>query len=62
LALLGDQLGLVLARKALNHLSHIPSPIYYCILKTPVETIPGMGGIKENDGGCVFKYGIFDIL
>jgi hypothetical protein len=28
----------------------------------PVETISGMGGIKENDGGGEFRYGIFDIL
>jgi hypothetical protein len=27
----------------------------------PVETIPGMGGIKENGGGSEFKYDIFDI-
>jgi hypothetical protein len=27
-----------------------------------VETIPGMGGIKEIDGGGEFKYDIFDIL
>jgi hypothetical protein len=30
----------------------------------PVETILGMGegGIKENDEGDEFKYGIFDIV
>jgi hypothetical protein len=30
----------------------------------PVEIIPGMGGgeIKENGGGCEFKYDIFDTL
>jgi hypothetical protein len=30
----------------------------------PVETIPGIGegGIKENHGGCEFKYGMLDIL
>jgi hypothetical protein len=28
----------------------------------PVETIPGMEGIKENDRGGEFKYDIFDIL
>jgi hypothetical protein len=29
-----------------------------------VETIPGMGKgeMKENSGGCEFKYYIFDIL
>jgi hypothetical protein len=31
-----------------------------------VETIPGSGvgggGMKENGGGCEFKYNIFDIL
>jgi hypothetical protein len=28
-----------------------------------VQTIPGMGegGVKENDGGCDFKYDIFVI-
>jgi hypothetical protein len=26
----------------------------------PVETIPGMG-IKENGGGCEFKYDVFNI-
>jgi hypothetical protein len=25
-------------------------------------TIPGMGGIKENDGGGEFNYDIFNIL
>jgi hypothetical protein len=28
----------------------------------PVEIIPGMGGIKENDGGGDFRYDIFDML
>jgi hypothetical protein len=28
----------------------------------PPETIPGIRGIKENDGGGEFKYDIFDIL
>jgi hypothetical protein len=28
----------------------------------PVETIPGMGGIKESDGGGELKYDIFDIF
>jgi hypothetical protein len=27
-----------------------------------VETIPGMGGIKQNSGGGEFKYDIFDML
>jgi hypothetical protein len=27
----------------------------------PVETIPGMEGIKESCGGGEFKYDIFDI-
>jgi hypothetical protein len=29
---------------------------------TPVETIPGIGDGKENDGGSEFRYDIFDIL
>jgi hypothetical protein len=28
----------------------------------PVETIPGMGGIKKSGGGSEFNYDIFDIL
>jgi hypothetical protein len=28
----------------------------------PVETIPGVGGIKENAGGGELKYAIFDIV
>jgi hypothetical protein len=28
----------------------------------PVETIPEMGGIKENDGGIEFTHDIFDTL
>jgi hypothetical protein len=28
----------------------------------PVETITGMGGIKENGRGGDFNYDIFDIL
>jgi hypothetical protein len=28
----------------------------------PVETIPGMGAVEENDGGSEFNYNIFDIL
>jgi hypothetical protein len=28
----------------------------------PVETVPRMGGIKENDGRYEFKYDILDIL
>jgi hypothetical protein len=24
----------------------------------PVETVPGMGGVKEHDGGGEFKYDI----
>jgi hypothetical protein len=28
----------------------------------PVETIPGMGRIKENDGGDEFNYNLFIIL
>jgi hypothetical protein len=28
----------------------------------PVETVPGMGGVKESGGGGEFKYGTFDIL
>jgi hypothetical protein len=28
----------------------------------PVETVPGMGGVKESSGGCKFKYDIFDTL
>jgi hypothetical protein len=28
----------------------------------PVDTIPGMGEIKKNDGGGEFKYDVFDIL
>jgi hypothetical protein len=28
----------------------------------PIETIPGMGGIKENGGGTEFNYHIFDTL
>jgi hypothetical protein len=28
----------------------------------PVETVLGMGGIKESDGGGEFKYDKFDIL
>jgi hypothetical protein len=27
-----------------------------------VETVPGMGRIKKNDGGGEFKYDIYDIL
>jgi hypothetical protein len=27
-----------------------------------VETIPGMGGIKESGGGGEFKYDLFDTL
>jgi hypothetical protein len=29
---------------------------------TPVETVPGIGGMKESSGGIEFKYDIFDIL
>jgi hypothetical protein len=28
----------------------------------PVETIPGMGRAKKNDGGGEFNYDIFDIF
>jgi hypothetical protein len=28
----------------------------------PVETVSGIGAIKENDGRGEFKYDIFDIL
>jgi hypothetical protein len=28
----------------------------------PIETIPGMGRVKENCGGGEFKYDIFAIL
>jgi hypothetical protein len=28
----------------------------------PAGTIPGMVGIKENDGGSKFKYDILNIL
>jgi hypothetical protein len=28
----------------------------------PVETVPGMGVVKENGGGGEFKYDIFNIL
>jgi hypothetical protein len=28
----------------------------------PVETIPGIGGMKDNGGGHEFKYDIVDIL
>jgi hypothetical protein len=32
------------------------------ILCTHVETIPGMGGVKENGEGGKLKYDIFDTL
>jgi hypothetical protein len=28
----------------------------------PLETVPGLGGMKENCGGGEFKYDIFDTL
>jgi hypothetical protein len=28
----------------------------------PVETLPGMGGMEENDGGGEIKYDIFNTL
>jgi hypothetical protein len=28
----------------------------------PIETTPGMGEIKKNNGGGEFKYNIFNIL
>jgi hypothetical protein len=32
--------------------------MYSCMKMRTVETIPGMGGIKENDGGGKFNYDI----
>jgi hypothetical protein len=36
--------------------------MYINVKLIPVETIPGMGGVKENGGGGELKYDIFDTL
>jgi hypothetical protein len=50
-------------RKGCKRVNMVKYYIHMCVngKMRPVETISGMEGVKENNGGNEFKYDIFDI-
>jgi hypothetical protein len=43
-------------RKGCRRVNMVYSLMYENGKMRPIETIPGMGGVKENDGGDEFNY------